>query len=194
MLEGVVDIKAQLEKAGDIISKNDLKVAEESVLVELINMLSNIGEGLDAIEGDLNDVDALIKELSQKVSGLDSEAAMKANEDRLTALDERLSSLQDELVKLLKLTKQIDPEATDDEEGFIQKMGKDLQQLKKAFKGGEGLLKKAWTLLHSAQDNIAKKTAKADLKPADIQAITSETAKVSHRVDSVEKEIQQIAD
>ena len=87
MLEGIEDLRAQREKVTEIIDANDLTSAEEKILVDLINLLSTIGEGLDAIEADLDEVDALIKELTAKVSGLDSEAAMKENEDKLNGLE-----------------------------------------------------------------------------------------------------------
>jgi hypothetical protein len=51
-------------------------------------------------------------------------------------------------VKLLKLTKKINPDATDEEEAFIDQMSKDLQTMKRSHKTTSEAIKKARVLFN----------------------------------------------
>ncbi|MBK8156690.1 MAG: hypothetical protein IPK55_12180 [Streptococcus sp.] len=62
-------------------------------------------------------------------------------------LDSILEGLNEDLNKLTKITKKIEPEATEEEGTFIDQTNKDLTNLKKSHKAAQDSIKKARILL-----------------------------------------------
>ena len=112
-----------------IIQANDLKEVNEPVLVDLINKIKQLGLELQDLVTALAKLEAALKELLSKLGGLDSERSLLEAEDKLNNLDGILEGLNEDLNKLTKLTKKIEPEATEEEESFIDQSNKDITNL-----------------------------------------------------------------
>lgn len=74
---------------------------------------------------------------------MDSERSLLEAEEKLNGLDALLESLNEDLNKLQKLTKKIEPDATEEEEVFIDQTSKDIINLRKAHKTALESIKKA---------------------------------------------------
>jgi len=163
-------------------------------LVDLINKIKQLGLELQDLVTALAKLEAALKELLSKLGGLDSERSLLEAEDKLNNLDGILEGLNEDLNKLTKLTKKIEPEATEEEESFIDQSNKDITNLWKLHKNAVDSIKKAWVLLKQVKDSVSKKAKSGNLKPADIQAISAETAKVDERLVSVTAEVMEVSE
>lgn len=177
-----------------IIAENNLKESDEPVLVDLINKIKELGLQLQDLVGEINKLESQLKDLLQRLGGLGSENSLAIAEQRLSDLEAILEGLNEDLNKLTKLTKKIEPEATDEEGNFIDQTNKDLTNLKKNHKAAQDSIKKARILLKQVKENISKKQKLATQKPADVLAIQQETQKMEDRLTAVTAEVKEVQD
>ena len=60
------------------------------------------------------------------------------------------------------------------------------------MKNAQESIKKARVLLKQVKESVGKKAKGGNLKPADIQAIQAETAKVDERINSITAEVKEV--
>ena len=178
----------------ETIEGNNLLESDVAVLTDLIIRIRALGDELTNLVKEILSLDKDTKELGNKANGLDSAAAINAAEERLNEFDEKVESMQQDLTKLIKITKKIDPECTDEEEDFIETMGKDLVGLKRKHKTVAESVRKARTLFDQVKKSIEKKTVKGNLTAADIHSITNESNKIESRITSVGTEVNELSD